>query len=92
MTGRARGETTQMAKTCKIPKNAKNASKFSKFLGFAARRKIMSIMVSERGLSQDTERVGLLLPLADLGQPSLEHFHLRLANMHPCPIMVFHVP
>jgi len=46
----------------------------------------MSIMVSERGLSQDTERVGLLLPLADLGQPSLEHFHLRLANMHPSPI------
>ena len=92
MYGRAQGETSQMAKTCKIPKNNKNASKLSKFLGFAARRKIMSIMVSERGLSQDTERVGLLLPLADLGQPSLEHLHLRLANMHPCPIMVFHVP
>ena len=92
MTGRVRGETTRMAKTCKIPKNAKNASKFSKSLGLAARRKIMSIMVSERSLSQDTERVGLLLPFADLGQPSLEHFHLRLANMHPCPIMVFHVP
>ena len=67
MYGRAQGETSQMAKTCKILKNAKNASKLSKFLGFAARRKIMSIMVSERSLGQDTERVGLLLPLADLG-------------------------
>ena len=55
MTGRARGETSQMAKTCKIPKNAKNASKLSKFLGFAARRMLMSIMVSERSLGQDTE-------------------------------------
>ena len=60
MTGRARGETTQMAKTCKILKNAKNASKFSKFLGFAARRMLMSVMMSERSLGQDTERVGLL--------------------------------
>ena len=56
-----------MAKTCKILKNAKNVSKVSKFLGFAARRRLMSIMVSERGLSQDTEWVGLLLPLAGLG-------------------------
>ena len=81
-----------MAKTCKILKNAKNASKLSKFLEFAARRRLMSIMVSKIGLSQDTERVGLLPPLADLRQPSLDHFHLRLANMHSCPIMVFHVP
>ena len=87
MTGRARGETTQMAKTCKILKNAKNASKLSKFLGFAARRKIMSIMVSERDLSQDTERVGLLLPFGSLGQPPLEHFHLCLANMHASSLL-----
>ena len=60
MTGRARGETTQMAKTCKILKNAKNASKLSKFLGSAARRRLMSIMVSERSLSEGKEWVGLL--------------------------------
>lgn len=92
MYGRARGETSQMAKTCKIPKNAKNASKLSKFLGFAARRMLVSIMVSERGLSQDTERVGLLLPLTGLGQPPLEHLHFRLANMHPRPLVILHVP
>ena len=80
-----------MAKTCKIPKNAKNASKSSKFLGFAAWRKIMSTMVSERGLGQDTERVGLLPSFGSPGQPLLKNFHLRLANMHSCPIMVLHV-
>ena len=92
MTGRARGETTQMAKTCKILKNTKNASKLSKFLGFAARRMLMSIMVSERVLSQDTEWVGLLLPLAGLGQLPLEYLHLCFANMHSRPIMILHVP
>ena len=46
----------------------------------------MSIMVSERSLGQDTERVGFLPPFGSLGQPPLEHFHLRLANMHPSPI------
>jgi len=81
-----------MAKTCKILKNAKNASKLSKFLGFAARRRLMSIMVSERGLSQDTERVGFLLPLAGLRQLPLEYLHLCFANMHSHPIMIFHVP
>ena len=91
MTGRARGETTQMAKTCKILKNAKNASKLSKFLGFAARRRLMSIMESERGLSQDTERVGLLPPFESLGQPPLKNLHPCLTNMHPCPIMILHV-
>ena len=80
-----------MAKTCKIPKNAKNASKFSKSLGFAAGRKIMSTVVSERGLGQDTERVRLLPSFGSLGQPLLKNFHLRLANMHSCPIMIFHV-
>ena len=67
MTGRAQGETSQMAKTCKILKNTKNASKLSKFLGFAARRRLMSIMVSERSLGQDAEWVGLLLPFLCFG-------------------------
>ena len=87
-----RGETRQMAKTCKIPKNAKNASKLSKFIVIAARKRLMSIMVSERSLGQDAEWVDLLLPLESLGQSSLEHFHLCFTNMHPSPIVVFHVP
>ena len=92
MYGRARGETNQMAKTCKIPKNAKTASKLSKFLGFAAKRMLMSIMVSERGLSQDTEWIGPLFPFKGLRQLPLKHFHLGLAHMHSCLVMVFHVP
>ena len=51
----------------------------------------MSTMVSERGLGQDTERVHLLPSFGSLGQPLLKNFHLRLANMHSCPIMIFHV-
>ena len=81
-----------MAKTCKIPKNAKNASKLPKFLVLAARKRLMSMMVSERSLGQDMEWVGLLLLPKSFGQPSLEYFHLRLANMHPCPIMILHIP
>jgi len=92
MYGRARGETSQKAKTCKLHKNAKNASKLSKFLGFAARRMLVSIMVSERGLSQDTEWVGLLPPVESLSQPPLKNLHSYLANMHSRPIVILHVP
>ena len=55
-------------------------------------KRLVGAMMSERSLGQDVEWVGLLLPLEGLGQPPLEHFHFRLANMHSGPIVVFHIP
>ena len=52
---------------------------------------LVSAMIFDECLSQDTEWIGLLPPLKCLGQPPLEHFHFGLAYMHPCPIVILHV-
>ena len=79
--GHAGGETTPQAKTCKFPKNFQNAPKLSKFLDFAAGSRLMSTMVSEGCLSQDTEWICPFLPLLGLWQLPLENFHFCFANM-----------
>ncbi len=81
-----------MGKTCKLPENVKIHPKFSKFFGFCAVAGLISALIFEGSLSQDTEWIGLLFPFKGLGQPPLKHFHLGFAHMHSCPIMVFHVP
>lgn len=55
-------------------------------------KRLVGAMMSERSLGQDAEWVGLLLPLESLGQPPLEHFYFCLTNMHPGPIVIFHIP
>ena len=52
---------------------------------------LVSAMIFEGCLRQDTEWIGPFLPPKSLGPPSLEHFHFGLANMHPRPIVIFHV-
>ena len=69
----------------------KNHPKCSKFLGICAGAEIFSAMLLQGSLGQDVEGVGPFSLFLCFGQPPLEHFHLHLAHVHPCPIMILHV-
>ena len=80
-----------MEKTCKLPEKNKIDPKCSKFLGICVVAELFSALILQGSLGQNVEGIGPLSPFLCLGQPPLEHLHLRLAHMHPRPIMVLHV-